>query len=154
MNHGGLSAPGHRLQWQAVLPIITGPASILPPASARGSVSGAGAGGAGQHSPDAISQSHRDSTASWGAGVERAGCWGCWAGPELPRNCQALLGPLGDMESQRAAPGATMCSVSLSSSPRVMGCQGAARALGLGTFLMSPNPSATLFYRGVHQGTV
>lgn len=57
------------------------------------------------------------------AGNRDGVCWVSCAGCEPRRSCWALLGPLGDVESQRAAPGAPPAPGSLSSSPSVMGCQ-------------------------------
>lgn len=64
-------------------------------------------------------------------------------------------------ETRRAAPGATMCSRIPLTFPQCDGVPGSCSGTGAqeqsclkAALLTSPNPSLTLFYRGVHQGAV
>lgn len=136
-----------------MLPIITGPASIFPPGRARGSGSGA-AQGVRRVLGSAVLLQHPRGT----AGEQR------W-------NVQGAGGVVLLLSSQGTArlswvlsescPGATKCSCIPLVFPQCDEVPGSCSGTGAeaqsclkAAFLMSPNPSPPLFYRGVHQGTV
>lgn len=106
-----------------MLPIITGPASILPPASAPGSVLGS----------TALMQYPRATGTALPAGEQGwkgqgAGCAGLVLSSQgTARLCWVLLVTWRARELPQGPP----CALYPSPLPPVMGCQGTAQALGL-----------------------